>query len=142
MPLINNCSVKIIILIQKKIILLVFYSKEFLEVQRTSQKAKRRCRTTKVNSVFRYIAQLVRDVAKIKMGESKLIFDIPHLVAPVGIEPTSNVQETLILSIELRCQFRNLKNTLLKRILVFQISWSKLFIAIFYERFSVLTYSV
>ncbi len=39
-------------------------------------------RTTKINSVFLYIAQLMRDVAKIKMGESKLIFDIPHLVVP------------------------------------------------------------
>ena len=48
------------------------------------------CRTTKVNSVFRYIAQLVRDVAKIKMGESKLIFDIPHLVGPLGIEPSTH----------------------------------------------------
>lgn len=38
------------------------------------------CRTKKINSVFLYIAQLVRDVAQIKMGESKLIFDIPHLV--------------------------------------------------------------
>lgn len=44
-------------------------------------------RTTKINSVFLYIAQLMRDVAKIKMGESKLIFDIPHLVVPPEIEP-------------------------------------------------------
>jgi len=26
----------------------------------------------------------MRDVAKLKMGESKLIFDIPHLVEPTG----------------------------------------------------------
>ena len=45
------------------------------------------CRTTSINSVFLYVAQLVRDVAKIKMGDSKLIFDIPHLVVPPGIEP-------------------------------------------------------
>ena len=46
-------------------------------------------RTTKVNSVFIYVAQLMRDVAKLKMGESKLIFDIPHLVVPLGIEPST-----------------------------------------------------
>lgn len=46
-------------------------------------------RTKKVNSVFIYVAQLMRDVAKIKMGESKLIFDIPHLVVPLGIEPST-----------------------------------------------------
>ncbi len=45
------------------------------------------CRTTKINSVFLYISQLMRDVAKIKMGESKLIFDIPHWVVPRGVEP-------------------------------------------------------
>ncbi len=49
------------------------------------------CRTTKINSVFLYVAQLVRDVAKIKMGDTKLIFDIPHWVAPAGIEPASKV---------------------------------------------------
>ena len=43
------------------------------------------CRTTKVNSVFTYIAHLVRDMAEIKMGDSKLLFEIPHLVAPVGL---------------------------------------------------------
>ncbi|MGZ3882703.1 MAG: hypothetical protein ACXVDL_00640 [Bacteroidia bacterium] len=30
--------------------------------------------------MFRYIAHLAGNLAKIKMGESKLIFDIPHLV--------------------------------------------------------------
>ncbi len=41
----------------------------------------------KINSVFLYVAQMMRDVAKIKVGESKLIFDIPHLVVSPGIEP-------------------------------------------------------
>jgi site-specific DNA recombinase len=45
------------------------------------------CRTTKINSAFLYIAQLAWDVAKIKMGESKLIFDIPHLVVSLEIVP-------------------------------------------------------
>lgn len=49
------------------------------------------CRTTEINSVFHYIAHLAGNLAKIKMGESKLIFDIPHLVAPLGIEPRSKV---------------------------------------------------
>ena len=40
------------------------------------------CRTTKVNSVFTYIAHLVRDMAEIKKGDTKLLFDIPHLVVP------------------------------------------------------------
>lgn len=53
-------------------------------------KKKGECRTTKINSVFLYIAQLAKDVAEIKKGMSKLIFDIPHLVGPVGIEPTTH----------------------------------------------------
>ncbi len=53
----------------------------------TYSKKTGECRTKKINSVFLYIAQLMRDVAKIKMGESKIIFDIPHLVVPPGIEP-------------------------------------------------------
>lgn len=42
------------------------------------------CRTTEINSVFRYIAELTGNLAKIEMGESKLIFDIPHLVELAG----------------------------------------------------------
>ncbi len=40
--------------------------------------------TKKINSVFLYVAQMMRDIAKIKMGESRLLFDIPHLVEPMG----------------------------------------------------------
>lgn len=53
----------------------------------TYNKQNDEVRTTKVNSVFSYIAQLVRDMAEIKMGDSKLLFEIPHLVGPPGIEP-------------------------------------------------------
>lgn len=44
------------------------------------------CRTTKLNSVFSYIARLVRDMGEIKKGDIKLLFDIPHWVVPPGIE--------------------------------------------------------
>ena len=50
-------------------------------------KKKGECRTSKINSVFLYIAHLVRNVEEIKRGMSKLIFDIPHLVVPPGLEP-------------------------------------------------------
>jgi hypothetical protein len=55
--------------------------------ERANSKKINQCRTTKVNSVFTYIAHLVRDMAEIKMGDSKLLFEIPHLVVPPGIEP-------------------------------------------------------
>lgn len=48
------------------------------------------CRTTKINSVFRYISQLVKDLGEIKTGESKIIFDFPHWVGPLGIEPSTH----------------------------------------------------
>ena len=43
-------------------------------------KKNEQCRTTKINSVFRYISQLVKDLGGIKTGESKIIFDFPHWV--------------------------------------------------------------
>ncbi len=52
-------------------------------------KKNNECRTTKINSVFSYIAQLAKDVAEIKVGDIKLLFDIPHLVVPTGIEPVT-----------------------------------------------------
>ncbi len=45
------------------------------------------CRTTKVNSVFLYIARMTGNLLKMKNGESNFIFDIPVLVVPPGIEP-------------------------------------------------------
>ena len=45
-------------------------------------KKNNECRTSKINSVFYYIARLVRDMAEIKKGDIKLLFDIPHLVVP------------------------------------------------------------
>ena len=56
----------------------------FPEGLRYSKKINQ-CRTTKVNSVFSYIAHLVRDMAEIKMGDSKLLFEIPHLVDSTDI---------------------------------------------------------
>jgi site-specific DNA recombinase len=53
-------------------------------------KKNNECRTTKINSVFSYISQLVRDMAEIKKGDIKLLFDIPHLVGPLGIEPSTH----------------------------------------------------
>jgi site-specific DNA recombinase len=53
-------------------------------------KKNEQCRTTKINSVFRYIAQLVKDLGEIKTGESKIIFDFPHWVGPLGIEPSTH----------------------------------------------------
>ncbi len=58
----------------------------FPEGIRYSKKTNK-CRTTEVNYVFGYFAQLARDVAKIKSGESKLIFDFPALVGTIGFEP-------------------------------------------------------
>jgi site-specific DNA recombinase len=43
-------------------------------------KKNNECRTTKINSVFSYISGLVKDLAQIKMGDIKLLFNIPHLV--------------------------------------------------------------
>ncbi len=53
-------------------------------------KKNNECRTSKINSVFYYIARLVRDMAEIKRGDIKLLFDIPHLVVPLGIEPSTH----------------------------------------------------
>lgn len=47
------------------------------------------CRTTKINSVFSYIAQLARDMGQIKSGESNFLIDCPALVAGDGFEPTT-----------------------------------------------------
>ncbi len=48
------------------------------------------CRTKRINSVLWHIAQLSMDIAKIKSGEPKFIFDFPALVGPLGIEPSTH----------------------------------------------------
>lgn len=52
-------------------------------------KKNNECRTTRINSVFSYIAHLVRDLAEIKKGDIKLLFDIPLLVGDTGFEPVT-----------------------------------------------------
>lgn len=53
-----------------------------------------RCRTKEVNYVIRFFSQLSKDAAEIKSGDSNMIFEIPALVEPAGIELTSIVLET------------------------------------------------
>ncbi|MBX3164831.1 MAG: recombinase family protein [Bacteroidetes bacterium] len=50
-------------------------------------KKNNECRTTKINSVFSYIAHLVRDMGQIKSGASKFLIDCPALVPRAGVEP-------------------------------------------------------
>lgn len=42
-----------------------------------------RCRTPEVNYLIGYLAQLSQDLRQIKNGESKMKFEIPHLVGPL-----------------------------------------------------------
>lgn len=50
-------------------------------------KQKDRCRTTKINSVIRYFAELASDWEAKKIGESKFFFDLPDCVPRAGVEP-------------------------------------------------------
>lgn len=52
-------------------------------------KKTNRCRTKEVNFVIRYFAQLSRDVAEIKSGDSNFTFEIPALVGDTGFEPVT-----------------------------------------------------
>lgn len=61
-------------------------------------KQKDRCRTTKINSVIRYFAELAGDWEAKKIGESKFFFDLPDCVPEIGLKPkfkTEDFQEML-----------------------------------------------
>lgn len=53
----------------------------------TYNKQKDQCRTTRVNSVIRYFAELTGDWEAKKIGESKFFFDLPDCVPSAGLEP-------------------------------------------------------
>jgi hypothetical protein len=48
-----------------------------------------RCRTPEVNYLIGYLSQLSEDLGQIKNGESKMKFEFPVLVVPLGIEPST-----------------------------------------------------
>ena len=53
-------------------------------------KKNNRCRTKEVNFFIRYFSHLSKDEAEIKSGDSNFIFEIPALVVPLGIEPSTH----------------------------------------------------
>lgn len=61
-------------------------------------KQKDRCRTTKINSVIRYFAQLAGDWEAKKIGEPKFFFDFPDCV-PKGVSK-SNLINTYLAKID------------------------------------------
>ncbi len=63
------------------------------------------CRTPRFNSSFLWILERMQVVSRNKVGIPEMNLTYPKVVAPLGIEPRSEVPETSILSVVLQSQF-------------------------------------